>query len=99
MIDTTMKSRPLTAVDRLLAYGDQLGRALGDTLKARRRTHRRFGKLDVVIVEQTGEPTKVYLTNGTDATVVEATASELTQAAAAIQELMANPPPVKRRSR
>jgi hypothetical protein len=91
------KTRPLTAVDKLLAYGDSIDRALGETSKARRRTHRRFGKLDVVLVEQTDEPTVVYLTNGGDADIVEATAGELAEAAAAVKELLTNPPPVKRK--
>ena len=90
-----MKTRPITAVDRMLAYADKVD----GTAEPRRRTHRRFGQLDVVVVERDGAPTVVYLTNGSDATIVEASAGELAEAADAVRTLMANPPPLKRRTR
>ena len=93
-----MKPRPITAVDRMLAWSDEADRAIGDAPKVRRRTHRRFGKLDLVVVEKMNEPTIVYLTNG-EGVIVEAKAAELLKAADAVRELLANPPPVKRRSR
>lgn len=90
--------RPLTAVDRALAYGDKLSLAIGETVKARRRTHYRFGRLDVVVVETTDEPTKVYLTRDEpNPDIVEVTAGELAQAAAAVGELLGSPPPIKRK--
>ena len=90
--------RPITDVDRVLAYDDKLALAIGDTVKARRRTHRRCGRIDVIIVETTDEPTKVYLSEGEqDSVIVEVTADELTQAAASVRELLANPPPIKRK--
>jgi len=93
--------RPLTAVDRMLAWSDDNDRAaadagFGDPPKARRRTHRRFGQLDVVVVERTDASTVVYLTND-EGVIVEAKASELIEAVAAVQELLANPPPIRRR--
>lgn len=86
------KPRPITPVDRMLSWSDQ---ATGDSPKARRRTHRRFGKLDLVIVERTDEPTTVYLTNE-EGVIVESTAAELLQAAAAVRLLLESRPPVKR---
>ena len=91
--------RLITGVDRMLAWSDRADRALGEPAKSRRRTHLRFGKLDLIVVEVTGEPTVVYLTNGSDATIVEASAGELAEAADAVRTLMANPPPLKRRTR
>lgn len=92
-----MKLRPITGADRALAHGDRLTRAIGDTVKPRRRTHFKFGKLEVVVVETSGEPTTVYLTNGEQsADLVEATAAELAQAAAAVQQILSNPP-IKRK--
>ena len=88
-----MKARPITAVDRMLSWSDQV---TGDSPKARRRTHRRFGKLDLVVVETTGEPTIVYLTND-EGVIVESTAAELLQAAAAVRLLLESRPPVKRK--
>ena len=93
-----MKSKqplPITPVDRMLAWSDDAERAIGDEPKARRRTHRRFGKLDVVVVERTGEPTIVYL-NDNDA-IIETKASNLLEAADAVREILANPPPIKRK--
>jgi|GEM_PF-2140995 len=89
--------RPITAVDRMLAFGDRL---TGNRHRpaARRRTHFRFGALEVIVVEQAAEPTEVYLTNG-NAVIVETLATDLIQATDAVQKLLANPPPVKRRSR
>jgi hypothetical protein len=95
-----MSPRPLTEIDRMLAFGDALDAAGGETPKARRRTHRRFGHLDVIVIEVTGEATKVYLSNTEDGSaIVEATALELAQTAAAVAELLANPPPTKKKSR
>lgn len=92
--------RPITAVDRVLAYGDKLAAALGDTVRARRRTHRRCGRLHVVVVETAGEPTAVYLTRGeADSDIVEATATELAEAAAVVREIVSEPPPIKRRQK
>ena len=82
----------------MLAYRDRLNRSTGEPQDTRRRTHFRFGQLEVVVVERAAEPTTVYLTNG-EAVIVEALATELIQAADAVQKLLANPPPVKRRSR
>jgi hypothetical protein len=90
-----MKTRPITAVDRMLSWADQ---TTGDSPKARRRTHYRFGKLDLVVIERTDEPTVVYLTND-EGVIVEAEAWELLQAADALREMLANPLPVKRRPR
>lgn len=90
------KTRPITPVDRMLAWSDDMERTMGDVPKARRRTHRKFGKLDVVVVERTGEPTIVYLTNEEDV-IVEAKVKELFDAADAVRELLANPPPVRRK--
>jgi len=90
--------RPITAVDRVLAYGDQIAVAAGDAVKARRRTHRRCGSLDVIVVETSGEPTTVYLTHGEmDSAIIETTGSELVEAAAFVRELMTKPPPVRRK--
>jgi hypothetical protein len=90
--------RPITDVDRMLAHDDKITRAIGETVKARRRTHLRFGQLTVVVVEQTDEPTQLYLTNGAeDAQIVEATSTELTDAATAVRKLLSRPPPIKRR--
>ena len=95
-----MTTRRITDVDRMLAHEDGIKRVLGETAKARRRTVRKFGRLEVIIVEETGEPTKVYLTNGAEeGAVVEATVSELVQAMAGINDVLANPPPIKRRAR
>ena len=96
----TKKPRPLTHIDRVLAYGDRMDRSLGQAhAAARRRTHFRFGALDVVIVEETNQPTKVYLENeGSDA-LVETTAADLAEAANAVLKLLANPPPMKRSPR
>lgn len=92
-----MKSRPITDIDRMLAAGDRIDRAIGKPpTKDRRRTHLRFGKLVLVVVEQTGEPTIVYLTNG-EGVIVEATTSELAEAANAVQKILENPPPTKPR--
>lgn len=87
-------ARPITEVDRMLAHGDRIA----GKPSARRRTHLRFGKLEIVLVEETAEPTLVYLTNGEDV-IVEATAGEMIRAASAVQELLANPPPMKRNPR
>ncbi len=89
-----MKSpRPITAVDRMLAYADRVD----GTAEPRRRTHRRFGQLDVVVVERDGAPTVVYLTND-EGVIVEATAAELLQAASAVR-LVLETPPAKRNKR
>lgn len=89
-----MKSpRPITAVDRMLAYADRVD----GTAEPRRRTHRRFGQLDVVVVERDGAPTVVYLTND-EGVIVEATAAELLQAASAVR-LILETPPAKRKKR
>ena len=85
------KPRPITAVDRMLAWADK-----ADPPKSRRRTHRRFGKLDIVVIERAGEPTVVYLTND-EGVIVEATVAELLQAAAAVRLLLESRPPVKRK--
>jgi len=92
-----MKPRRITSVDRLLAYEDDFKRVMGETKQARRRTVRQFGKLGVIIVEETGEPTKLYL-YGTDddSVIVETTASELERATSGVREVLANPPPIKR---
>lgn len=93
--------RRINDVDRMLAFEDNLKQVTGETVKARRRTVRQFGQLQVIIVEETGEHTKVYLSNG-DAQVIEATeatASELAQAAEAVRKALAKPPPIKRRTR
>lgn len=90
-----MTARPITPVDRMLAWSDRVERAIGDEPKVRRRTHRRFGKLDVVVIERTGEPTVVYLTNEEDV-IVEAKAKELVDAARFVEELLRNPPPARR---
>lgn len=92
------KARPITSVDRMLAWSDGFEDAIGEPRRARRRTHRRFGKLDVVVVETTGEPTVVYLTNEEDV-IVEARPKELLDAADAVRDLLANPPPIKRKAR
>lgn len=86
-----MKTRPITAVDRMLAYADKVD----GTAEPRRRTHRRFGQLDVVVVERDGAPTVVYLTND-EGVIVEATAAELLQAASAVR-LVLETPPAKRK--
>ena len=86
-----MKPRPITAVDRMLAWADK-----ADPPKARRRTHYRFGKLDLVVIERTDEPTTVYLTND-EGVIVESTVAELLQAAAAVRLLLESRPPVKRK--
>jgi len=88
--------RPLTPVDRLLAWADRSDQAAGIINKARRRTHRRCGKLDVVVVEQTGESTVVYLSEGDD-TILSASAADLVEAAAFVREAIGRPPPVRRR--
>jgi hypothetical protein len=86
--DVIVKSRPITDIDRMLAAGDRIDRAIGKPpTKDRRRTHLRFGKLVLVVVEQTGEPT----------IIVEATTSELAEAANAVQKILENPPPTKPR--
>ena len=91
-----MSARPITPVDRMLAWSDDAERATGDEPKARRRTHRRFDKLDLVVVEQEGEPTVIYLTNE-EGVIVEATVADLFDASDAVRELLTNPPPVKRK--
>lgn len=89
--------RPITGTDRMLAYGDRIARAFGMVSKSRRRTHWRFGRLNVILVEEAGEPTMVYLENEGDGAIIQATATELGEAAAAVQKLLANPPPVRRK--
>lgn len=91
------RPRTITTADRALAYADRLDRALDNPPKDRRRTHFRFGKLDVVVVEQAGEPTTVYLEEADSDVVVEATAAELAQAAAAVVDLLTNPPPTRKK--
>ena len=91
-----MSHRRIDEIDRMLAYEDGIKRVIGETVKARRRTVLRFGQLEVVVVEETGEQTKVYLSND-EGSITEATAAELASAAAAVRELLANPPPIKRR--
>ena len=94
------KPRPITAVDRVLAYGDKIAVAIGEAVKARRRTHRRCGQLDVIVVETAGEPTKVYLTHGeADSDILELTAVELAETAAVVRDLLEKPPPIKRSQR
>jgi hypothetical protein len=94
-LDRARTVRPITAADRMLAHG----RAIGLSRSPRRRTHFRFGVLDVVVVEAPGEPTAVYLGNEKDGTVVQATTDELSKAAAAVQQILANPPPARRKPR
>ncbi len=98
-----MTTRRITDVDRMLLFEDRL---TGETKKSRRRTVRRFGQLEVVVVEETDKPTKLYLCNFDRESrlmgrceIVEVTMNELEQAAAAVRELLANPPPIKRRAR
>jgi hypothetical protein len=91
-----MNYRRITETDRMLAYSDRIERATGRRGSARRRTHRQFGQLDLIIVEETGRPTTVYMENEDSGVIVEATADELLQAAAAVRELLASPPPSKR---
>lgn len=86
------KVRPLTAVDRMLAW---VGGAYFES-EPKRRTHERFGQLDVVVVEQGGESTVVYLTND-EGVIVEARAWELLEAADFLQAVMAET--LARRSR
>lgn len=90
--------RKINDVDRMLSFEDVVKRSTGKTSKARRRTVRKFGQLEVVVVEETDEPTQVFLANG-DAVIVRATVGELEQAAASVREILSNPPPIKRRSR
>ena len=76
--------RPYTAVDRMLAW-------VADaylTEEPERRHHQRFGQVDVVVVERSGEPTKVFLANA-EGVIVEATAGELLDAADFVRVLMA----------
>jgi hypothetical protein len=86
-------TRRITDVDRMLAFEDGINRTIDKPIKGRRRTVRKFGQLEVIVVEETGESTQVYLTNG-DGVIVEMTASELAEAAATVRELLANPPPM-----
>ena len=91
-------TRRITATDRMLAHADKLARAAGEVVGSRRRTHRRLGDIDVVLVEQAGEPTAVYLSDvGDDGVIVELTAERLFEVATLVRELLAAPPPVKRR--
>lgn len=85
-------ARPITPVDRMLAWSDGVERAIGDEPKGRRRTHRRFGKLDLVVIERSGEPTVVYLSND-EGVIVEARPSELFDAAETVREVLAKLPP------
>lgn len=90
-----MKSpRPITAVDRMLAWADRADP--GRVRAHRRRTHRRFGKLDLVVFEHAGEATTVYLSND-EGVIIEATVEELLQAADAVRDLLEKPPPVRRK--
>jgi hypothetical protein len=94
-----MKPRRITPIDRLLAWADRAEAAAGEAPKARRRTHHRAGKLDVVIVERTGEPTIVYVSEGDEPSpvIIQASAADLIEAAAFVREAIGRPPPVKRR--
>ena len=91
-----MTTRRINTVDRMLSHEDGMKRVIGETVKAHRRTVLRFGQLEVVVVEEPGEQTKVYLSNDDDS-ITEATAAELASAAAAVRVLLANPLPIKRR--
>lgn len=94
------KVRPITPVDRMLAFGDKLHREVAESLKGRRRTTITAGQLTAVVVELAGEPTTVFLTNGPeDAAIVEATATELSEVAAGVRKLLSDPPPRRRRPR
>jgi len=94
-----MKPEPprLTAIDRFLHWERQHDRALELPDRPRRRTHRRAGKLDVVIVEEQDRPTRVLLSEAEDvhrgAPILEMTVAELRQALAHAEEAMARPPP------
>ena len=91
------KVRPITEVDRMLGYQDRLDRATGERVKARRRTRRKFGQLEVVVVETANEPTRLFLSNGSFADIVEATPAELEKVAAAVRVILADPPPIRRK--
>ena len=52
-----MSPRRITDVDHLLSFEDGIKHATGETVNARRRTVRKFGKLKVIVIEETGEPT------------------------------------------
>lgn len=90
------KPRPITAVDRMLAWVDRVDpstrveAARAGHPYARRRTHRRFGQLDLVVVEQTDVPTVVYLSND-EGVIVETTATDMLEAADAVRDLLTRP--------
>jgi hypothetical protein len=93
-----MKTRPITAIDRMLAWSDSADRATGGVPVVRRRTHRRIGQLDLVVVEQDGSHTIAYLSND-EGVIVEASATALLEAADVVRDLLAKPPVGSKRRR
>jgi hypothetical protein len=95
------KVRPLTSADRLFAYGRDADRAIGrKNDKPHHRTHRRVGVLDVIVIEEAGAPTRVFLSEGgPDGPIVETTVAALRQALAHVEEIVSQPPPARVRKR
>lgn len=92
------KVRPLTAADRFLAYERDADRAIGrKDDKPRRRTHRRVGAMDVIVIEEAGAPTRVLLAEGPDGAIIETTVAYLRQALAHVEEVISQPPPTRRK--
>jgi hypothetical protein len=96
--------RRITAADRLLKYERDLDAALGNPAEEglMRRTARRAGELDVVVVEQPGASSRVFLSEadaGDWGDLLETTVEDLRLALRQVEEILARPPERGRKRR
>lgn len=96
-----MAVRRITEADKLLDYEDRMARTLGEKLSsARRRSALTLGGgIDLVVIEETGKPTRVMLAERNASAILEVTAAQLEKAVEFVRKCMAQPPPVRRRPR
>jgi len=92
-------TRRITDVDRMLRWSDDMDRALDRPKRARRRHHRRIDDFDVIVVEETGQPTMVYLAEPDSSAGFELNVEQLRRVSQFVEEILKQPPPIKRRSR
>jgi hypothetical protein len=93
--------RPITPADRFLAWERDFDRGLdkAPSTRPRRRSHRRAGTLDIVVIEELDRPTRILLCEGGEKSgdpFIETTVERLRQALAYIDEIVAQPPPRKK---
>lgn len=98
-----MAVRRITGLDRMLQHGDQLDKWAERPKKKRRRSAMVVeGKppeatLDVVILEETGEPTTIFVGEPDSSAGVLLSVRQFEAIKAFVQKVLSQPPPVGRR--